>query len=48
LALARMFSLASLAGPDPSGAAGAFSRFVLERAEALAPRSTGRATAHKR
>ncbi len=42
LALARMFSLASLAGPEPSGAAGAFARFVLERAEALAPRATGR------
>jgi DNA-binding transcriptional LysR family regulator len=42
LALARMFSLASLAGPEPGGAAGAFSRFVLERAEALAPRATGR------
>jgi DNA-binding transcriptional LysR family regulator len=42
LVLARMFSLASLAGPEPVGAAGAFAHFVLERAEALAPRPTGR------
>ena len=42
LSLARMFSLAQLAGPEAVGAAGAFARFVLERAETLAPRSTGR------
>ena len=43
LKLARMFAIATLAGPEPAGAAGAFRRFVLERAEQLAPRATGRA-----
>lgn len=43
LVLARMFSLASPAGPGPTGAAGAFCRFVLERGEMFAPRSTGKA-----
>jgi DNA-binding transcriptional LysR family regulator len=43
LSLVRMFSIATPAGPDPGGAAGAFRRFVLERAESLAPRPTGRA-----
>ena len=38
LKLARKFSIASVAGPDLTGAAGAFRRFVLERAEELAPR----------
>jgi DNA-binding transcriptional LysR family regulator len=42
LNLARMFSLATVAGPEPAGIARAFHRFVLERAEALAPRVTGR------
>ena len=42
LSLVRMFSMATLAGPEPSGATGAFQRFLLERAEALAPRATGR------
>ena len=42
LNLARMFSLATVAGPEPAGIAGAFHRFVLERAEQLAPRATGR------
>lgn len=42
LQLARMFSLATPSGPEPSGVTGAFHRFVLERAEALAPRPTGR------
>jgi DNA-binding transcriptional LysR family regulator len=42
LKLARMFALATAAGPDPSGIAGAFHRFVLEHAEQWAPRSTGR------
>ncbi len=42
LNLARMFSLATVAGPEPTGIAGAFHRFVLERAEQLAPRATGR------
>jgi DNA-binding transcriptional LysR family regulator len=43
LKLARMFSLATGLGPEPTGVTGAFHRFVLERAEALAPRATGRA-----
>jgi DNA-binding transcriptional LysR family regulator len=42
LSLTRMFSLAAPLGPPPTGAAGLFHRFVLERAEALAPRPTGR------
>src|SRR6202044_50903 len=42
LNLARMFSLATVAGPEPAGIAGLFQRFVLKRAEALAPRATGR------
>ena len=42
LKLARMFSLATAAGPDPSGTVGAFHRFVLEHAEQWAPRSTGK------
>jgi LysR family transcriptional regulator, transcriptional activator of the cysJI operon len=40
--LARMFSMATVAGPEPGGIAGMFQRFVLERAEELAPRATGR------
>lgn len=43
LELGRMFSLATVAGPEPTGVAGAFHRFVLERAEELTPRATGRA-----
>jgi len=42
LNLARMFSLATVAGPEPAGIAGAFHRFVLESAEELTPRATGR------
>ena len=42
LKLSRMFSLATVAGPEPTGTAGAFWRLVLDRAEALAPRATGR------
>jgi LysR family transcriptional regulator, transcriptional activator of the cysJI operon len=42
LNLARMFSLATVAGPEPAGLAAIFHRFVLERAEELAPRATGR------
>jgi LysR family transcriptional regulator, transcriptional activator of the cysJI operon len=42
LNLARMFSLATVAGPEPAGIAGAFHRFVLERAEQFTPRATGR------
>jgi DNA-binding transcriptional LysR family regulator len=37
LQLGRMFSLATPAGPEPTGLTGAFYRFVLERAQALAP-----------
>jgi DNA-binding transcriptional LysR family regulator len=44
--LARMFSLATVAGPQPTGVAGIFQRFVLERAEELTPRATGRAAIH--
>jgi LysR family transcriptional regulator, transcriptional activator of the cysJI operon len=42
LNLARMFSLATVAGPDPAGIARTFQRFVLQHAEQLAPRATGR------
>jgi len=42
LKLARMFSVATVAGPEPASLAGAFHRFILERAEALMPRTTGR------
>ncbi len=47
LSIARMFSLATAAGPEPAGIAGVFYRFVLERAEALAPRPTGLPTRRK-
>jgi LysR family transcriptional regulator, transcriptional activator of the cysJI operon len=42
LNLARMFSLATVAGPEPSGLTQSFHRFVLEHAEEYAPRATGR------
>ena len=42
LNLARMFSLATVAGPEIAGIARTFQRFVLQRAEELAPRATGR------
>jgi LysR family transcriptional regulator, transcriptional activator of the cysJI operon len=42
LNLARMFSLATVAGPEPAGLTRTFHRFVLEHAEQLAPRTTGR------
>jgi LysR family transcriptional regulator, transcriptional activator of the cysJI operon len=42
LNLSRMFSMATVAGPEPAGVARLFQRFVLERAEELAPRATGR------
>jgi len=45
LKLARVFSIATTAGPEPSGITGIFHRFILERAEALAPRATGRTKA---
>jgi LysR family transcriptional regulator, transcriptional activator of the cysJI operon len=48
LSLSRMFSLATPAGPEPGGVAGVFYRFVLERAEELAPRSTGRTSNEKK
>jgi hypothetical protein len=37
-----MFSLATVAGPEPAGIARTFQRFVLQNAEQLAPRATGR------
>jgi DNA-binding transcriptional LysR family regulator len=40
LRLARMFSIATLAGPNSTGIVGAFQRFAMERAEMLAPRAT--------
>ena len=42
LTLARMFSLAWPAGPWPTGNAGAFLRYVLERSGESMPRATGR------
>jgi DNA-binding transcriptional LysR family regulator len=42
LNLARMFSLATVAGPEIAGIGRTFERFVLQRAEELAPRVTGR------
>ncbi len=42
LNLKRMFSLATVAGPEASGIVRTFHRFVLQRAEELAPRATGR------
>jgi LysR family transcriptional regulator, transcriptional activator of the cysJI operon len=42
LNLKRMFSLATVAGPEASGLVGTFHRFVLQRAEELVPRATGR------
>jgi LysR family transcriptional regulator, transcriptional activator of the cysJI operon len=42
LNLSRMFSMATVAGPEPAGVARLFQRFVLEKAEELAPRATGR------
>jgi hypothetical protein len=42
LNLARMFSLATVAGPEIAGIARIFQRFVLQKAEELAPRPTGR------
>lgn len=42
LKLARMFSLAYAAGPEPGGNAGLFRTFLLTRAIGLTPRVTGR------
>ena len=44
LQLSRMFSLAYVAGPEPSGAAGAFRSFLLEQPPATAPVVTGKST----
>ncbi|HVC90942.1 MAG TPA: LysR substrate-binding domain-containing protein [Acidobacteriaceae bacterium] len=43
LRLSRMFSLAYPAGPEPTGNAGAFRRFILARSAELVPRVTGKA-----
>ena len=42
LKLSRRFSVATPTGPEPGSVAGAFYHFILERAEALVPRVTGR------
>jgi len=43
LKLARMFSIATAAGPEPAGVIALFHRFVMDRSEGLAPRATPRA-----
>jgi DNA-binding transcriptional LysR family regulator len=48
LHLARMFSLVTLPGPEPTGAAGGFRRFVLASAERLADRAVRRPPAPRR
>lgn len=47
LRLPRMFSIVYPAGPAPVGNAGAFQRFVLEKAALLTPRPTGNRGAAK-
>ena len=42
LKLSRQFSIAYLAGPAPTGNAGAFHRFLLSQSSDLAPRPTGK------
>jgi DNA-binding transcriptional LysR family regulator len=42
LQLSRMFSLAYPVGPEPSGNAGAFRRFILHHSAELAPREIGK------
>jgi DNA-binding transcriptional LysR family regulator len=42
LELSRMFSLATTSGPEPTGLPGTFRRFLLDHAEDLAPRPTGK------
>jgi DNA-binding transcriptional LysR family regulator len=42
LKLSRRFSVATPAGPEPGSVAGAFYHFILDRAESLVPRATGR------
>jgi LysR family transcriptional regulator, transcriptional activator of the cysJI operon len=44
LKLSRMFSLAYAAGPEPSGNAGVFRKFLLARSRELTPRVTGKTT----
>ncbi|WP_263353079.1 LysR family transcriptional regulator [Acidicapsa acidisoli] len=44
LKLSRKFSMAYMAGPEPSGSIGEFRRFLLTRSEELAPRATGKRT----
>ncbi|MHB8390224.1 MAG: LysR substrate-binding domain-containing protein [Acidobacteriaceae bacterium] len=43
LRLSRMFSLAYPTGPEPTGNAGAFRRFILAHSAELVPRVTGKA-----
>ena len=45
LKLSRMFSVVYPAGPEPTGNAGAFRRFLITRGMDLMPRATGRKTA---
>ncbi len=42
LNLTRMFSMATVTGPQAAGIVRVFQRFVMEHAEELAPRATGR------
>jgi DNA-binding transcriptional LysR family regulator len=44
LRLSRKFSMAYMAGPEPSGSVGEFRRFLLTRSEDLAPRATSKRT----
>jgi LysR family transcriptional regulator, transcriptional activator of the cysJI operon len=44
LKLSRMFSIAYPAGPEPTGNAGVFRKFLLARSMELMPRATGKAT----
>jgi DNA-binding transcriptional LysR family regulator len=46
--LSRMFSIAYPAGPEPTGNAGVFRKFLLARGMDLAPRVTGNVTHHRR
>jgi DNA-binding transcriptional LysR family regulator len=39
LKLSRKFSMAYMAGPEPTGSVGEFRRFLLTRSEELAPRA---------
>jgi DNA-binding transcriptional LysR family regulator len=46
--LSRMFSIAYPAGPEPTGNAGVFRKFLLARGMDLAPRVTGNVAHHGR